>query len=323
VNIFRSGTNTLAKIISIVAGLVLWFHVTSGSTFTTNVTIPVRLVGIVRGLMVAGAVPDHILVQVHGTGRALLSYSLRKSAVRSEQPFVLVNLGNLLSGKHTITLHTDQVELGTDDLKVDRIIENAEFTVPIDVRIQRTVMVDTDSIPKFEIASDAVQVKQPEAIPKSVTVDGPGTIVRAIRAVEIKSFAPASVSLGDTLVRAVLDTAAIPFATITPAEVGFRIWLEPLAEKEFTGIPVRSGDFPAIRRTLVPDSLAVTVRGPASLIEKITPRDIAVTVLYRDFLDQAEKGGNTVKPVVTVPPGITGVSLAPERVRVSVSGSKG
>ena len=321
-NIFRSGTNNLAKILSVVAALVLWFHVTVGASFNTTVSVPIRYIGPVRGLMVADGIPDHVLVQARGSGRALLFYSLRKVLVQARR-YVLVNLGGLSSGKHTITIHTEQVNLGAGDLEVERILENAEFTVSLDLKVQRTVAVDVDSLPGIRVAKDAVLVRPPEVAPRFVTIVGPGGIVRSIRTIPIKNLSRNEVSLRDTVVRAVLDTTIYPFVTVSPREVELRFSLEPLAEKVFSGIPVRPKDFPWNRYAFEPDSLTVTVQGPESIVRKLKPRDITVTVLYKAFLEQAENGGNAVKPEITFPKGVTAVTLAPETVRITPLDAKG
>jgi hypothetical protein len=322
VNIFKSGTNNLAKVLSAVAALVLWFHVTSGASFTTTVSLPIRYIAPARGLMVAGGVPDHVLVQARGPGRALLSYSLRKHPAEARR-YVVVNLGGLPGGKHPVAIHADQVNLGVDGLAVERIIENAEFTVSLDLKVQRTVAVNADSLPGLQVAKDAVMVRPPAVVPRFVRIEGPEGVVRTIRSVPIKTLVPGEVSLRDTVLHATLDTLANPFVTVSPGEVELRFALEPLAEKVIPGIPVRPKDFPWNRYAFEPNSLTVTVRGPESVISKLRPRDIMVIIPYRSFLAQAVNGGNAVKPEITFPKGVTAVTLAPDTVRITLRGAKG
>lgn len=321
-NLFKSGTNNLAKVLSVAAALVLWFHVTTGTYFTTNVAVPIRYMGPSRGLMVAGGVPDHILVQVRGPGRALLSYTLRKLPVQAKR-YVLVNLGGLPGGKQPITIHADQVNLGAEGIEAVRIIENAEFTVPLDNKFQRTVAVSVDSLPGLQVAKDAVMVRPPDVLPRFVTIEGPESIVRPIRSIPIVMPDRRTVSLRDTVMKVALDTTVNPYVTVSPREVELRFALEPLAERVISGIPVRPRDFPRKLYIIEPDSLTVTVRGPESVVSKLRPRDITATVSYRLFLAQAENGGNIVKPEITSPKGVTVVTLAPETVRITPRDAKG
>jgi hypothetical protein len=316
VNLFKSGTNNLAKVLSAAAALFLWFHVTIGSSFTTTLSLPIQYIGPAKGLMIAGDVPDHVSARVRGTGRSLLAYSLQKHPAQTQR-YVLVNLNGLPSGKHPITIHTDQVNMGAESLDVERITEYEEFTVAIDLKIQRSVSVDTDSIPGLRMEKDIVMVKPPDVEPRFVTIEGPENVVRAIHSIPIHVPSRTAVSLQDTLLTAEINVEFFPFVTVNPKEVRLHFEVEPVAERVIDGIPVRLRDFPRQRFSFEPATVAVTVRGAASVIARLASRDISVNVPYRSFLDQAGKDGMEVKPDIVFPKGITDVTPDPETVRIT------
>ncbi|MHB9027511.1 MAG: CdaR family protein [Candidatus Latescibacterota bacterium] len=314
-NIFKSGTNTAAKMFSVLAALILWFHVTAGATFTTLISVPVRYILPVRGLMVASETPDRVLVLVRGTGRSLLSYNLRKFTDQSRQ-YVLINLAGLSAGKHRVIVERDQILLGTDGIEVESIIENGEFDVTLDLKISSTVTVDVDSIPGLEVAKDAVVVGKPVVVPRYVTIEGPENILASLTEVPIESLLQNRVSLSDTVLKARLNEDFREYVTVEPKQVTLRFSVERLLEKTIGGIPVRLQNFPWRRRFVTePDSVTVTIRGPESLVAKVEARNIAVGVPYQSFMQRLESGQDSVQPTVDLPDGVTG-SVSPDMIRV-------
>ncbi len=315
-NIFKSGTNNTAKVLSVIAALILWFHVTAGATFTTLISVPIQYVRPIRGLMVASELPSQALVLVRGTGRSLISYNVRKITDRSRQ-YVLVNLAGLTSGKHQISIEKEQIILGTDGIEVESIIENGEFPVLLDQKSQRAVPVDTDSIPGLEVPRDLVIVGEPEVTPQFVTIEGPDSMIRVITEVPIESLVQNRVTLSDTVLVARLSQTFHPYIAVDPEEVALRFQVEPLTEKTIAGIPVRLRDFPWRQKfDTVPDSVMVTVRGPRSLVEETTAKNVVVTVPYQSFVQGLESGKNAVRPELRYPEGISVATVSPETVEV-------
>lgn len=320
--LIRSGTNTLAKVLSLLVALVVWLQVTVGADFTTTADVPVRYSGTMRGLMVADTLPDHVTVRMHGSGRALLAWSMAKQANRKGR-FVFVDIGSLPTGKHTVTIRPEQVILGGEGLEVERILENEHFEVPIDIRMRRTVAVLIDSLPGLKIDDGVTMTRPPTAEPKYVTIEGPESVVRSIHSIPVTSLSKHELSLADTVLLGVLDGHIHPFVSVSPRTVNLRFHVEALSEVVFEGVPVRPRDFPANRFAFEPDSLTVTVHGPESILSHLRPRDIRVTVPYRSFLEQVENGGNAVKPDITFPRGITSAELEPEKIRITIRDAKG
>ncbi len=321
-NILRSGTNTFAKILSLLVALVVWFQVTVGADFTTTANVPIRYSGTMRGLMVADVLPDHVTVRMHGSGKALLAWSMGKQPAQKGR-FVFVDIGSLPAGKHVVNIRPDQVSLGAEGLEAERIVENDRFEVAIDIRARRTVSVRTDSLPGLKIQDGVTVMRDPVADPKYVTIEGPESIVRSVSSVAVSSLTKHELTLADTVLLATIAAEINPFVTVSPRTVNLHFDVEQLSELVFEGVPVRAKDFPANRFAFEPDSLTVTVHGPESILSRLRPRDIRVTVPYRSFLEQAENGGNAVKPVISFPKGITAAKLEPEKIRITARDAKG
>jgi hypothetical protein len=301
---------------SVLAALILWFHVTAGATFTTLISVPVRYILPVRGLMVASETPQRVMVLVRGTGRALISYNLRRITDQSGQ-YVLINLAGLSAGRHRIVVERNQILLGTEAIEIESIIENGEFDVTLDLKLSKAVTVDVDSLPGLEVAKDAVVVGKPTVVPQYVTIEGPEKIIASLNKVPIETLLQNHVSLSDTILRARLKEDFRDYVTVEPKQVALRFTVERLMEKTIGGIPVRLRNFPWRRRFATdPDSVTVTVRGPESLVSKVEAESITVEIPYQSFVQKLESGEDSVQPTVAFPNGVTG-SVTPGMIRVA------
>ncbi len=314
---FKSGTNNAAKVMSVLAALVLWFHVTAGGTFTTTVSLPIRYIKPVRGLMVASVTPERVLVLVRGSGRALFIHNIKRLSDQDKQ-YALVNLAGLPEGKNRISIDRSKVFLGVDGLDVESILENADFTVVLDHKTQRTVTVDVDSLPGLRVEKGITVVGRPATEPKYALIEGPASILRTIASVRVASLPRTEVSLSDTVLKAELDTRMNPFVDVQPRKVELRFTVEPLAEKVMAALPVRLKGFPGKRKYIAsPESLDVRIQGPASVMARVEREDLSVSVPYDSFLKQTADGGKSVRPEIVYPKGVTGVSPSPETVQVA------
>jgi len=308
--------NTAAKVTSVVAALILWFHVTAGASFTTLVSVPLRYISPGDGLMVASETPGRVMALVRGAGRALISYNLRKLMGQNRQ-YVLIDLSTLPPGKQRIVVERSQILLGIDGINVESIIENGEFDVTLDQKIRRTVTVNVDSIPGLEIAKDVVITGKPAVEPRHVTIEGPETVLAALTEAPIESLLPKRVSLSETLLTARLKDNFREYVTVEPKQVTLRFPVERLQERAISGIPVMLRDFPRRKRfSAEPESVTVTVKGPESLVEKIRAKDIAARVSYQSFMQSLESGDTLVQLTIDFPKGVTG-TVSPDMIRVT------
>lgn len=302
---------------SVLAALVLWFQVTTVGTFTKTVSVPIRFAGPDKGLMIADEAPDRVLLLLRGTGRAFINYSFKKLA-NHNIPYALVNLSGLPVGKHRISIIPNRVFLGADGLFVESILENSEFPVALDLRIQRAVTVNVDSLPGLKVDKGVIVVGRPVTTPQYATIEGPADIVRAITSVPAASFSRKSISLSDTVIKAELVTDLNRFVSVNPAQVDLHFSVEARAEKVISGVPVRLKNFPGRRKYVSePDSMTVTIQGPESIIRNVDRKDISVSVSYQSFLRQSEESGEKVRPEIRCPNGAAVITTFPETLRVA------
>lgn len=316
-NLNKFGKNTTAKILSVLFATVLWIHISTKAEYDYKVFIPITYIEPSSGYMLASTPPEETQVYLSGSGKNLFYFMLR-SIINPEGSYIPVNLAGLPKGRHRITLDKKNIFLPTEgNLSVERILYNSFFPVVIDKKIERTVWVETDSLPGFELENGYVLSGKPSVKPEIVTIEGPEDIINTISSIRIATLADNMISQEDSLVHAKLANN-IRFVVVTPGEVDIHFPVEPLRTKLFRGIPVTFKNFPRkLRQHLTPDTLSVYIQGPESIVSRSRSEDIFVTVNYKTYLDQIAQGDSLLKPVVIYPEGITSVNTTPGVLRIS------
>jgi len=327
VNIRKTGGNVTAKVLSVLLATVLWFHVTTNSTFSSKCTLPIRYVGPSEGYVVASDKPEEATVVVKGTGKDLLVFYLL-GFLRPETRYSLVNLTGLPEGTNTVTLEKSMIHLGMfSDLTIENILypDNASFKVRIDHEIRRTVAVETGGIPGVRVRDGYCVVGGAVAKPEFVVIEGPSEIIERYNTVKIVSLEEKEVSPADTVLKASLEE--IRFAAVEPKEVELFFRVEPLVTKRLSGLQLTLRGFPRRKRpAFIPDSLTVSVQGPESLLSNLAAENIVLAIQYDRYRDAAAKGDSLITPTVILPDGYEGIDIVeviPRKVRFSTSTPKG
>ena len=312
-----AGPHDTAKLICFLFALLLWFHVATEQEYSDRVSIPVRYHEPSSGYILANSPSDRVKIAVTGTGKSLLSFRIGL-LTNPEDAYANVALADLRRGTHIITLTTEDVTIPDDtSVTIDDIIENAELSVLIDRKIERTLAVAADSLPPYRIEEGLVLNGKPTVAPESVTVEGPEEVLLGMRTIRPASMSTGTISLADSLVEAILDIPS-PFMSVSQATVEVRFPVERLRTKLFRGVPVTLSGFPrSFQSVLLPDTLSVLIQGPESVISRSRAEDIVVEVDYSSYLDQTADGDSLVTPTIRHPGGITGASTTPVALRVS------
>jgi len=313
-----AGSNFTARIVSVVIAVFLWFYVTTEGTFSTKFTVPIRYVGPSDGYVLASKRPDEATVVLNGTGKELVIFYF-VGLFRPGQRYALVNLTGLPEGSSKITLNEDSFNFGLfSGLRVESILypDNASFTVEIDSEIKRTVSVNVDSLPAYRVEDGYVVVGTPAAKPAFVVLQGPSSVISAINHVLVESLSGGAVSPSDSVLTGALE--APEFVTVNPDEVNIVFHVERVVTRQIAKVPLTLKGFPRRNRiTFRPDSLTVEVKGPSSLVAVMESGRIGLTVDYGEYREIAAAGDSLIAPAVTVPEGVSVVSVSPKTVLFS------
>ena len=316
--ITNPGLNLTAKIICIAVAIVLWFSITLKQTFTYKVSVPIKYVGLTEGYVVTSPHPDKALALINGTGRSLLVYSIKRM-LYPELYYAEANLSHFTKkGKHQIDLDKNKIILSdVDNLNVESILDKSFFSIEIDKIDIRTIPVDLDNLPSYTIEKGYVLVGQPKAKPGLVVVKGPLDTLDVMKTVKISAFHNNKVSSKDSVLKADLGKDLSNLVSIDPETIDLYFSIEKLTEKVIDGIPLVLVNFPKKNRPhFDPDSLTVNIRGPESIVSKVTSKDFHISIRYAAFKELADKGTTTIRPEITFPNGINRVDVTPETVRM-------
>ena len=318
-----SGSNLTAKIVSVVVALLLWLIVTLGTTFTYKVSLPITYVGPSEGYIQTGERPDRVLVLIKGSGRALLLFSIREM-MTPERHYALVSLTELTTkGKHQITLDKRDIHLSDDsNLGVESILDNAFFSLYIDRLVTRNLRVNVDSLPPYSIEKGFVVVGRPLASPGLIVARGPEDVLNSLRSIRIESFVQDKLSGEKPVLNAQLRNRPEDLVTLNHDAVELKFTVEPLIRKVFDDVPLKLYSFPRKKTPqFTPAAFSVSAEGPESIITKLKPKDILISIQYRAYLDMSSRGEHTIRPEIRSPEGVS-VTLSPEFIRFSDSAAK-
>ena len=313
-----------AKILSLLSAVILWVSVSLKMTYPYKIELPINYIGPSDGYVVTSPRPEHILVRIQGNGKELLSFCMEK-LFDENRHYALVNLTGLTTlGRHQIELDPGMINLGDNDaLDVEGILENAYFSIVIDRIVTRTVPVDTVNLPPYRAEKGYVLFGGLQAHPPLLVVQGAESAVDTLSTVRVTSFLHDVVSPVDSTLKAHVGEYLPPGIHLDPEIVDLTVGVEKLADRAFTAIPVRLNGFPRSQRPVyAPDSLAVDVSGPESLIAALKPSDISLMVTFETFQQVNAAGDSTVSPEIKVPDGVSDVRITPDRITFTRKGSR-
>lgn len=310
------GINIGAKVFSGLFALVLWFHVATEQDYSDKVEIPILYKEPSSGFMLASTPPASIHAYITGTGKSLLAF-LALRLFNPEESYVSVSLAGLPKGRHRITIDPATVFIPTgENVRIESILSNASFSVEIDRKVRQTVEVSLDSLPPHRLEEGLVVNGKFSSTPAYIIIEGPEDLLSPISSLPVSSLIPSVITASDTIVQGFF-TSPSPFLSIEGQPVNIRFPVERLQRRLFPGVTVTLSNFPRRYRDLIsPDTLSVIIQGPASVIERSRPQDIAVVVNYQAFQKQRTNGDTLITPVIRHPKGVTSASTNPFALRI-------
>lgn len=295
--------NMEIKIGAVAIALFLWFHVVTERTYEDTIRVPVKLVGVPKGLVLATAVPRNVRVRVVGKGKRLL-------ALRSANLEARLDLASIRSRRKTFWLKANDVGISpTRGVEVVEI-EPDQITITLERFVSREVKV----IPALRVvpAKGYVRVGPSQVVPQSVTLAGPERFVARVFTLTTDSLVVegAKKSIKQTL--RVIPPQGVN-VNCTPSLVSVYVDIQKLGERSIGGIPVKLLHVPeGFQVHLEPDTVAVTVVGGTDRLASLSPRDFLTWVDYRDI---KSFGRSTVS--IDLPPDVTLKHIHPKSVKVA------
>ncbi|HEX8500097.1 MAG TPA: CdaR family protein [Pyrinomonadaceae bacterium] len=273
------------KLLALAITLGLWYAVTTQRAPAQMRLRAVQLDFILpEGVDVGNDPVDEVDITLEGSQGKLAELNARNLVARAD-------LTELRAGDRVLRLTDKNVSMDLPEGVRIVNINPRSLTLHLEPLVERDVPVEArfEGAPPEGFRAGAVQVA-----PASVRVRGPESHVAAVE----RAFTE-TISLAGHRETLVLPQVAvdIPDHKVVPVEssVSVRVEIgEEQAERRFPDVPVRA----ATGAPVSPQTVALTLRGPRSIVEALRPEDVRLVV------EVAEDGGPA--PRLSLPPSAQG-----------------
>jgi len=293
-----------AKVLSLVAAILLWMTVSGEETVERGLRVPLELQQFPSGLEISGELPTTVDVRLRGGSTAL-------SRLAPGDVVAELDLRGARPGQRVFPLTPEEVRapFGIAVVQVTPSAIAMTFEKSISRRLPVRPAIDGSPAPGYEVG-------KMDADPATVEVTGPeSTVRRATEAVtEPVPVTGARDTVHETVTIGVLDPA-LRVTGAKSARVTVAIQLAPL-ERTLRGRPVHRRNLGATLDAKVePSAIDVMLRGSREALARLDPDDI---VAYVDLTDVGP-GDYAALPVHVDAPDRVGVTrIAPESVQVRI-----
>jgi hypothetical protein len=266
--------NFWLKMLALVIGLLVWFHVATDKTYTYQLRLPITQVDLREHNTLASLPPDSLTVVVSAKGKQLIRSEWREQGVR-------INISKLQSGEHVFNLTPENTSLinASKNVRIDEIV----FPNPIEVDVDVESKVELPVQPEVTISPDDgyAITGRVEVIPPRVMVTGPKSILRSLKSVHIENRELSGIRNNITIAARVEPPQGYGIK-IEPESVIVKMNIVPVSSKVFESIPVIVYNAPSNHSiTPNPQSVRIELTGPPDEINLLNRNSITASVDFR------------------------------------------
>ena len=278
--------NAWIKIVALLMGLLLWFHVATEKVYKYRLSLPITDITLGEKLTLAKAPPDSFTVVVSASGKQLLRRQWRQRGIR-------IMAAQLGPGRHTLSLTTANTFLSNPGgfVRLEEIVSPTSMLLSVDYIAERKVAVRSGIAAVPDEGFAVLSISPPQ--PAEVTLRGARSLVREVSDVTTEPRVLAN--LRDNL------TITLPLAepegyqvVLQPDSVTLAITIVAVKTRVIDAIPVMVINAPTDRHLIVfPPQLEIELTGPPDDIDTLSGNSINATVDYSE-LDSRGRGPVTV-----------------------------
>ena len=267
--------NLWLKIVAVIMGLLLWFHVASEKTYNHEVRLPLSEIVLEDSLTLANTPPESLSVMVSASGKRLLRQKWREYGLR-------VNATQFAVGRHTVSLSPSNTSLAAsgNQVTVEGVVSPSSLTLNVDRVAQVMVPVSTEVVIEPDEGFAVSDISDPG--PPEVRVIGARSLVQQVR----------EVSTERREISGVRNDLDLAFALVAPE--GYGIQLEPdsvrvhidvvpVKTRIFPNIPIVVYNIPPGRQVKIhPQVIDIELTGPPEDIDLLNRNALVASVDYRN-----------------------------------------
>lgn len=266
--------NIWLKILALVMGLLVWFHVATEKMYTYQVRLPVTKIDHREDLTLATIPPDSVLVTVSAKGKQLVQNAWEQNGLR-------INMSKLNSGHHTVNLTPENTFLYSPrkNVMLEEVVSPSQIELDLDTRVSVTLPVHPDVVASADDGFAVIRAIEPT--PNKVVLTGPRSVIRGL-----KSLSTEHKDL-DGLRNSISIQAAVRppdgYAMhVDPDTVTLQIDVVPVKTRVYDNMPVVIYHAPNdVRVVTNPPSVRVELAGPPEDIELVNRNALTVAADYR------------------------------------------
>ena len=288
------------RLLSLIFAVMLWFFVVGEEKAEITINVPLEIVNLPQGLIIANDIPSAIEVRVYGP------QSLVRS-IATERISKVINLKGVSPGKiiEQITPDTLPLPKGVQVLRVQPRFVEIELEKLVKKRLPVKPVIIGKPAPDFKLGAVYVE-------PSYVVVSGPKSEVESLKGVKTLP-----VDIKNASSRVVKRTGLITEGThlnIEPSMVEVRVEIiKVMGEKSIKNVPVQvDSDIPGV--VWSPRHVTVKIRGWVRRLKGLK-RD-AITCVVQAF--DLKPGTHFVEPVCIPLDGLTVLSIKPQKIKVKI-----
>lgn len=282
--------------------LLLWLVVATDKEYKTRIEVPFRITRLAENKVLLKPVPNRVIMEVSGKGRALIGLNFYNTKIDLELPEVnkstVIDLNNYLSRFDVAT------ELG---ISVVDIIEPKQLDLRVDrfTAAEKPLRVQANIQPAPGYTVNAAVLSQ-----DSVDVSGPASLIDRLNYLETEKIEAKNVKYPFRKSVAIVQPKP-GIINLDPENVIVSFDIEQIVERTIYDIPIQIVGVPAnLTAHATPRTISLRIKGSESLITRITKDEITV---FFDYEKNYQTGKTDYEFQIETPNNVSWTNASPDK----------
>lgn len=302
---FRQNVKTITA--SFLLAFLLWLVITTDKEYTTRLEVPFSISRLAENKVLLNPLPDKIIMEVTGKGRALIALQFYSTRIDLELPEI--ERSTTIDMTDYMNRFVVARELG---VRISSIIEPKKLDLKVDHFTQAYKPIRV----KHQIeAAPGYIVVDVKPLQDSVSVSGPLTLIERLNYVETQAVQKKEVKYPFRESVPLIEPRP-GIIRIFPEKVLIDFNIEQIVERTIFNVPIQIVGVPSnLQATPQPPTVSLRVKGGESLITALTAD--AITVFF-DYSKHFEAGRMNYPVQIETPPNMTWTHVSPDNFRLQL-----
>ncbi|RKY88458.1 hypothetical protein DRQ09_02820 [candidate division KSB1 bacterium] len=311
----RVRLNLKAKLGSFIIALFLWLYVVLNNTYNYNIKIPIEIVNIKPGKILAKDIPGKMTVNFQGKG----SYLLAMKFLSSSSPRFRMDLSTISSfWVCPVENYIKWIILPRGlrkEILVRDILSPDTIKVVLDDKVSKKVPIDYSKI-EIKPKTGYILAGKVKLVPDSVLVTGPKKLLKNIKTVSTKLYKLEN-KTNDFSGEVELEPLPSKLLSLNILKTQFFVSIQRLGEKQINDVKVKIKNIPKnIDIVVEPSTVNVKVIGGVEFIKNLTSSDIEAFINYGSHIKISSN--SLIKVNFHLPEEIISYESTPSEVKLSI-----